>query len=52
MIPGLPNALAAVAEFLDCQKRVAGVEGFLADHEGYTLMQLAADGPGLGTSSR
>ena len=48
MIPGLPNTLSAIADFLECQQRFAGVEGFLADLEGYTLMQLAAGGPGLG----
>ena len=48
MIPGLPNTLSAIADFLECQQRFAAVEGFLADLEGYTLMQLAAGGPGLG----
>jgi tetratricopeptide (TPR) repeat protein len=48
MIPRFLNTLSTIAEFLECQRRFAGVEGFLADLEGYTLLHLAADGPGLG----
>jgi protein O-GlcNAc transferase len=48
MLPGLPNTLSAIADFLECRQRFAGVEGSLADLEGYTLLHLAAGGPGLG----
>ena len=46
MIPVLGHTLSAIADFLECQQRFAALEGFLADLEGYALLQLAAGGPG------
>ena len=48
MIPGLSPTLSVIADFLECQKRFAGVPGRLADLEGYALLQLAAGGAGMG----
>jgi predicted O-methyltransferase YrrM len=48
MNPFLVNALQAVADFLNWQDRFRKVEGFLHPLEGYTLLQLAATGPGVG----
>jgi predicted O-methyltransferase YrrM len=42
------DGLGAIADFLRWQQRLAGVEGFLADLEGYALLQLAASGGGVG----
>jgi predicted O-methyltransferase YrrM len=44
----LSTDLLAVAEFLDCQARIAHVRGWLHAIEGFTLMQLAAYAPGEG----
>lgn len=48
MNPRLLETLSTVADFLKWQHRFAGIEGFLTDLEGYTLLQLAAHGGGLG----
>ena len=48
MVPSLANALQVVADFLSWQDRFRGLEGFLHDLEGYTLLQLAATGGGVG----
>lgn len=40
--------LQAVAEFATWQQRVASIEGWLHDLEGYCLFHLAGHGPGLG----
>ena len=42
------GALSTVADFSRCQKRMAEVEGFLTDVEGYALLQLAGGGGGTG----
>jgi hypothetical protein len=41
-------ALGTVADFLNWQHRLAGVEGFPADLEGYALLRVAASGGGVG----
>jgi predicted O-methyltransferase YrrM len=48
MVPPLENVLRTIADFLSWQKRFCAVEGFLHDLEGYTLLQLAAIGGGVG----
>ena|SRR5437763_33087 len=48
MVPRLLDALSTVADFLKWQRRFADVGGFLHDLEGYTLLQLAATGGGVG----
>ena len=48
MILPLANPLQTIADFLGWQRRFRGVEGFLHDLEGYTLLQLAAGGSGMG----
>jgi predicted O-methyltransferase YrrM len=40
--------LSTIADFLHWQRRFAGIEGYLHDLEGYTLLQLAAGGGGIG----
>src|SRR5262245_32629787 len=44
----LLGRLGEVADYLHWQARFAGIEGFLTDLEGYALLLLAAQGPGLG----
>jgi predicted O-methyltransferase YrrM len=48
MPPHLPFALSRITDFLKAQQRFAKVEGFLTELEGYTLMELAAHGEGMG----
>ncbi|MFO0967874.1 MAG: class I SAM-dependent methyltransferase [Gemmataceae bacterium] len=48
MPPYFSFTLAAVSEFLKSCERFRSVEGFLSDFEGFTLMQLAAHGTGVG----
>ncbi len=42
------DTLRAVADFQHWRRRLAGVEGFLADLEGYALLRLAAHGGACG----
>src|SRR5262249_27386791 len=46
------DTLRGVADFLHWRQRLAGVEGLLADVEGYALLRLAAHGGGGGAVSR
>jgi predicted O-methyltransferase YrrM len=48
MVPPLVNTLQTIADFLNWQDRFRNIEGFLHDLEGYTLLQLAAIGGGVG----
>lgn len=48
MPPHLNLALSHIADFLAIQHQLASVQGFLYDLEGYTLLQLAAYGEGIG----
>jgi predicted O-methyltransferase YrrM len=48
MFPRLFHALSAIDDFLTWQRRFADVEGYLHDLEGYTLLQIAATGGGVG----
>lgn len=48
MTPQLFDSLAVLADFVTWQERLAGIEGFLHDLEGYVLLQLAAKGGGVG----
>jgi predicted O-methyltransferase YrrM len=48
MSPNLFTFLESVGDYVTWQNRFAEVEGFLHDLEGYTLLQLAARGSGLG----
>ena len=48
MVAHYLQALRSVADFVALQKRFANIGGYLADLEGYALLQLAAHGNGLG----
>lgn len=48
MVPRLFDTLSTIADFLKWQARFADVGGFLHNLEGYTLLQLAATGGGVG----
>ncbi len=48
MFPRLFQDLSAINDFLNWQRRFADIEGWLHDLEGYTLLQLAATGGGVG----
>ena len=48
MVAHLFDSLPVLVDFLTWQQRIAGIEGFLHDLEGYILMQLAARGGGVG----
>jgi predicted O-methyltransferase YrrM len=48
MSMNLFSFLESVGDYVTWQNRFAAVEGFLHDLEGYTLLQLAARGSGLG----
>jgi len=48
MAPRLLETLETIADFLKWQQAFARIQGFLTDLEGYRLMQLAANGGGLG----
>ena len=48
MPPHLHMALTWITDFQRSQQRFAQIDGFLYDLEGYTLMELAAHGEGVG----
>jgi hypothetical protein len=52
MTPQLFDSLGVIADYVNWQQRLSGIEGFLYDLEGYILMQLAAKGAGSAPSSR
>lgn len=45
---GLKYSLKAIATCADDAQRLQHVNGYLLDIQGYTLMKLACDGPGVG----
>lgn len=42
------KSIATVGEYLNISQQLSNVQGFLTDLEGFTLMKLAAEGPGQG----